>query len=402
MFLLKSNERHGKKFIFSGMMFGMSAYYDRVRRSSTYFCLGFCVTRVLATSLRMACATYPHSIHVATAALVSVYAGVCLLFVANLFFAQRIVRAQHPYFGWSRTFDTALPVLLFVIIGTIISLIGGIVLGSCSGNSTVAVAVRGIQLYGSTVYAIVAFIPIPIVTISTLTHRHLSVKKNKAVDRFGESSISAKVAIVAFSAVFLTLGATFRSCALWLSSIPVVAGDSPITTPWYSSRGSFYAFNFGIELFIAWFWLIVRIDKHFIIPNGAKGPYSYSRGLEDAGEAENEKVQLSNWDSTCDLKSSHISGFDSKHGSRISWASGDGSCLSVASHMTWDAVWRGSASDDLSEDVDEVLMYYQDEEMSQIDSDFDVCSVEQETGWDAQSDQWPLRPASGLLSCYMR
>lgn len=358
------------------------------------------MTRILATSLRMACAAYPYNIHVATAALVSVYAGVCLLFVANLFFAQRIVRAQHPHFGWSRPFSIMLPVLIFVIVGTIVSLIGGIVLGSCSQNPTVAVAVRGIKLYGSTIYAIVAFMPIPIVIISTL-----SVKPNQAVDRFGEGSIAAKVAVVTLSAVLLTLGATFRSGTLWLPPTQVMTGGLPIKGPWYFSRGSFYSFNFGIELFIAWFWLIVRIDKHFIIPNGAKGPFSYSRGLNAAGETENEKVQLSTWDSTCDLKSSHKSGFSSEHGSRISWASRGGSCLSVASHMTWDAVSRGSASNDFDEDVDEVLMYYQDDEMSQIDSDFDVSSIvsiEKETGWEAPSDNWPLRPASGLLSCYMR
>lgn len=362
------------------------------------------MTRVFATSLRMAWAAHPYNIYVTTAAMVFLNAGVILLFVANLLFAQRIVRAQHPHFGWSRPFSLMLPILLFVVIGTTISLVGGIIMEFYSRTPTIALAVRDIKLCGSTIHAIVAFAPIPIVSTSAFTRRHLNAKTKESVDRLGEGPMTAKVAIVIFSAVLLTLGATFRSATTWLPPIPVIAGGFAVKEPWYYSRGSFYFFNFGIELCIACFWLIVRIDKHFIIPNGAKGPYSYSRGLVSTGGAGNEKLQRSTYSSTRNLKSSQISETDSRRGSRISWASESGGCHSVASHMTWDAVWRGRALDDIGEDLDDVLSYYQDGEMSQIDSDFDFDfkNVGQETACEAQSGRWALRPISGLLSCYMR
>lgn len=354
----------------------------------------------------MAWAAYPYNLYVMTAAMVFLNAGVILLFVANLLFAQRIVRAQHPHFGWSKPFSLVLPILLLVVIGTTISLVVGVILEFYSRTPTIAIAVRDIKLCGSTIHAIVAFVPIPIVSTSAFTRRHLSAKTDEPVDLLGEGPMTAKVAIVISSAVFLTLGAAFRSGTTWLPPTLVMIGGLPVKTPWYYSRGSFYIFNFGIELLIAWLWLIVRIDKHFIIPNGAKSPYSYSRGLISTGGAENEKLQRSTYSSTRNLKSSQISETDSQHGSRISWASAGGGCHSVASHMTWDAVWRGRALDDLGEDLDDVLSYYHDGEMSQIDSDFDFDfdfnRVEQETGCEAQSGRWALRPISGLLSCYMR
>ena len=61
------------------------------------------------------------------AAQVAVYAGSILLFLANLFFTQRIVRAQHPHVGWSKPFSISFPVLFFIIVAAIISLIVGVI-----------------------------------------------------------------------------------------------------------------------------------------------------------------------------------------------------------------------------------------------------------------------------------
>jgi hypothetical protein len=246
----------------------------------------------------MAWAAHPRNIRVAMAAMIFVYAGVILLFIANLFFVQRLVRAQHPHFGWSKPFSLALPVLLFITIGTILSLISGVILEFYSLKESVAHAVRIIQIYGSTFYACIAFIPLPIALISTLVRQHPRIKMTQTVDKFGEGSMTAKVIIVVVSSIFLTLGAAYRSGTTWLPPIPLMLDGQPVEGPWYFSRGSFYAFNFSIELFMVWFWLAVRIDKRFIIPNGAKGPYSYGSGFVFAGEAGNEKPQLGIRDST--------------------------------------------------------------------------------------------------------
>jgi hypothetical protein len=252
------------------------------------------VTRVLATSLRMAWAAHPHNIRVGMAAMIFVYAGVILLFIANLFFTQRLVRAQHPHFGWSKPFSIALPALLAIMVATILALIAGVIMEFYSLDHTIGVAVRDIQIYGSTFYAVVAFLPIPVVIISTLARQHPKIKMTSTVDKFGEGSVTSKIIIILFSACVLTTGAAYRAGTTWLPPIPNMLNGAPVHGPWYFSRGSFYAFNFSLELFVVWFWLAVRIDKRFIIPNGAKGPYSYGSGFVFAGEAGNEKPQLGN------------------------------------------------------------------------------------------------------------
>lgn len=103
----------------------------------------------------MAWAAHPRNIRVAMAAMIFVYAGVILLFIANLFFTQRLVRAQHPHFGWSKPFSIALPILMFVIIGTILSLIAGVILEFYTLSEHIQHAVRVIQIYGSTLYSVV-------------------------------------------------------------------------------------------------------------------------------------------------------------------------------------------------------------------------------------------------------
>ena len=165
------------------------------------------MTRVLATSLRMAWAAHPHNIRVGMAAMIFVYAGVILLFIANLFFTQRLVRAQHPHFGWSKPFSMALPVLLGIMVATVLALIAGVIMEFYSLDHTIGVAVRDIQIYGATFYAIIAFLPIPVVIASTLVRQHPKIKMTQTLDKFGQGSITAKIIIIIFSACILTTGA---------------------------------------------------------------------------------------------------------------------------------------------------------------------------------------------------
>lgn len=359
------------------------------------------MTRVMATSLRMAWANHPQNIRVAMAAMIFVYAGVILLFIANLFFTQRIVRAQHPHIGWSKPFSVALPALMVVIIGTILCLIAAVILEFYSRKESVSRAVRDIQIYGSTLYAVVAFIPIPIVGISTLARQHPKIKCTQTIDKFGEGSMRAKIAIVLFSAALLTTGAAYRSGTTWLDPIPNMMNGQPVEGPWYFSRGSFYAFNFSIELFMVIFWLAVRIDRRFIIPNGAKGPYSYASGFIFAGEAGNEKPQLGNRDSTRHLTGSQTTGFNSTRGSRVSWATGPGSrrsSMGAASRVSWGGISREDVSTAVGEDGIEVVPYLPDEEEDYEAGNVGVDGVDKEMGWDPKSGKWALRPVSHLTA----
>jgi len=76
MTIFQKNKAKGQKFVMSAMIFG------------------FCMSRIVATIMRIVWATHPHNISVAIAAQIFVAAGVVLLFVINLIFTQRVIRAS--------------------------------------------------------------------------------------------------------------------------------------------------------------------------------------------------------------------------------------------------------------------------------------------------------------------
>ena len=360
---------------------------------------GCCITLALASSFRIAWAAHPSNVPVAIASLVFTYAGVILLFIVNLALTQLIVHTQHPQLRRSSPLTFASLMLLFIIIGAVFGLIAGIVLEFYwPPEDTSALALR---TYGSATYATIAFIPIPIVIVSTLARarRHSNNKMAQPGDNSAQGSMVPLVTIVTVSASFLTLGAAYRLATLCL---PSTSGDFPIDTPWYFSRGSFYTFNFGIGLLVVLFWLILRVDEPDITSKGATAFASYARGGINAPAA----PQLSAHELTRCLTNLQKSRYKTQRSSRVSWASGGHSRLSAASFAKWDAASIGGDSDDIDDDFDELLMYYTDEEMSDSTSSFDFDffnGVGSEASWEPPKDGlWALRPASGLLPCYLR
>jgi len=354
------------------------------------------MTLALALSFRIAWAAHPSNAHVAMASLVFTYAGAILLFVVNLALTQQVVHTQHPQLKRSGPLTFASLMLLLIIIGAVFGLIAGVVLQFYwPPNDPSALALR---TYGSATYAVIAFIPIPIVAISTLAHarRVMNERTTPSGDKSANGSMVAHVTIVVISASFLTLGAAYRLATLCLAS---TSEDLLAETPWYFSRGSFYAFNFGIGLFAVLFWLVLRVDEPVIIASGPAAFAVYARGGTNAPVA----PQLSARELTRCLTNLQKSRYNTQRSERVSWASGGHSRLSAASYTKWDAASSGGASNDTDDDFDEVLMYYTDEEMSETTSNFDVNGVGSEASWDPQRvGLWVLRPASGLLPCYMR
>jgi hypothetical protein len=352
------------------------------------------VTLALAASFRIAWAAHPSNVHVAIATLVFAYAGVILLFIVNLALTQQVVYTQHPRLRRSNPTTIASLMLLLLIIGAVFGLIAGIVLEFYwPPEDTSALALR---TYGSATYAVIAFIPIPIVIISTLARSRWQQDEKKAQHGgySAEGSMVAHVTIVVISASFLTLGAAYRLAALCL---PPTSGDLPIETPWYLSRGSFYTFNFGIGLFVVLFWLILRVDEPAMTSSGPTAFAVYTRGGTNA-------PQLSANELTRCLTNLQMTRYHSQPSSRVSWASGGRSRLSAATFAKWEVSSSGGASDDSDDDdFDEVLMYYTDEDMSDTFSNCDLNGAGSHMSWEpSEGGLWALRPSSGLLPSYMR
>jgi hypothetical protein len=246
MGILQHNRRRGKKFIMSGLLFG------------------FCMARIVACTMRLVWSTHLHDISIAIAAQIFVAAGVLLLFIVNLIFAQRIMRATHPEFGWKNWFSVIFKVYYASIIIMLIALIICTVQAFYTLSYYTRRIDRDVQRVGSTYFAVAAFLPIPLMTINYL------IPRKTRVDKFGTGRFRSKVHIVLIVAVLLCLGASFRS---GITYVP-----RPVADPaWYHSKVCFYIFNFAIEIIVVYLFAIIRVDKRFYVPDGSKAAGGYAR-----------------------------------------------------------------------------------------------------------------------------
>ena len=247
--ILLVNLRRGHKFVISGMLFGFS------------------MSRVVTMVLRIAWATRPTDLRLGIAANVFIYAGVVLLFVINLIFAQRIIRAWHPNVGWHRLFHHTFTALYSLIVLTLGMLIVSVIQSFYTLNSNTKRIDRDILLYGQTFYCIISFLPIPMIIIGLLAPRKTQTEK------FGEGRFRWKIVILFTATFLLCLGASFRVGTNY------AGGTRPINDPaGYQSKACFWIFNFVVEIIVILLYVVVRIDKRFWVPNHSKKPGDYSRG----------------------------------------------------------------------------------------------------------------------------
>lgn len=265
MIVFQINRRRGHKFVFSVLLFG------------------FCMARIAALTMRIVLASRPGNVSIAIAANIFVAAGVLLLFIVNLMFAQRILRAYHPKFGWSKGVNWAFRFCFFSVVALLIMVITTTVHSFFTLDMAVRQKERDVALFAVTYLAVLAFLPIPIVGLCVLLPRDKTAK----TDKFGEGRLRTKVRLLLFTSVLLALGAGFRT--------GVNFSPRPINNPaWYHSKAAFYCFNFVIELVVVYVYAIARFDKRFHIPNGSSAPGHYSGAVRggDSGHIVNTESEL--------------------------------------------------------------------------------------------------------------
>ncbi|MCJ1479679.1 hypothetical protein MMC13_008365 [Lambiella insularis] len=262
MTIFQVNRRRGHKFLMSAAMFG------------------FCMTRTVTCIMRIVWATRPTNVSIGIAASIFVAAGVVLLFVINLVFAQRILRATHPKHGWHPLVDLSFTLLYALIVASLIILISFTVLTFYTLDPYKRQVARDLQLYGGTLFAVVAFLPIPMVLLGIILPR------KSRVEKFGSGRFRTKVSILLTAAFLLSLGAWFRISTSYLTPRP---GNNPA---WYQSKACFYVFDFGVEIVVILLYVLVRVDRRFYIPNGSKGPGDYlGLGLKAEVNGDIEKTE---------------------------------------------------------------------------------------------------------------
>lgn len=250
MTIFQLNRKRGHKFIMSGMLFG------------------FCMARITTCVMRIVWATRPTQLRVAMAAQIFVSAGVVLLFVINLIFAQRIVRASHPHTGWHPFFAKAFVLIYVLIVLVLAMLITALVQSFYTLNAHTKHIDRSIVLFGQTFNTFIAFLPILLVIGG------LVIPRRTRVEKFGNGRFRSKIFILMFSAVILTLGAAFRAGTNFITPRPRA------DPAWYHSKACFYTFDFLIEWVVVVFYMALRVDLRFHVPNGSKGAGDYSAVLK--------------------------------------------------------------------------------------------------------------------------
>lgn len=246
MTILRVNMRKGHKFIMSGLMFGFS------------------MARIVTMVMRIVWATRPTNARVAIAAQIFTTAGVLLLFVINLIFCQRIIRAAHPHFGWNKALSIGFKIICALVVAMLIMAITATVQTFYTRVPNILRIDRALQLTASTYLMVIAFLPLPMVVLG------LIVPRKTRVEKFGSGRWRTKIYILLSSTVLLCLGAAFRAGTAWVTPRP---RSDPA---WYHAKWCFYFFNFVIETIVIYLYIAVRVDRRFYVPNGSKGAGDYS------------------------------------------------------------------------------------------------------------------------------
>ncbi|KAM7190019.1 Protein of unknown function (DUF3112) domain containing protein [Rhypophila sp. PSN 637] len=245
MAIFQINKKHGYKFLFSGLLFG------------------FCMARIVALASRIAWAVHDTDINIAIASQIFTAAGVILLFVTNLIFAQRIIRAYHPFFGWSRPVGVLFGFLFGSIVAILVTVIAVTVHNFFTLDTAARQTDRAIQLFCGVWLAAMAFLPIPLALIAVV------IPRRTRIDKFGQGHFSTKFGLLLFTAALLATGAVFRATTNFFAR--------PVADPaWYHSKACYYCFNFGIEVLVVYIYALSRFDKRFHIPDGSSAPGHYS------------------------------------------------------------------------------------------------------------------------------
>ncbi|OQD90783.1 hypothetical protein PENANT_c001G09830 [Penicillium antarcticum] len=226
------------------------------------------MSRIVANVIRIAWTCRITNVKLAIASQIFVAAGVLLLFILNLLYAQRMVRAVYPGIGWSRVLSWAFKVIYGLVVVTIIMVITVVIQTSYSLNLNTLRIDRDVLLYGVTYFSVVSFLPLPLVLLVVLS------PNRKRIEEFGSGSWIVKVFLVTLVGSLLCLGASFRAGTSWMP-------PRPVTDPtWYHSKACFYIFNFSIDILVVAIFFVGRVDQRFWVPNGSSKVRHY-RGSED-------------------------------------------------------------------------------------------------------------------------
>lgn len=251
MFIFQANRRKGHKFIISGALFGFS------------------MARILTLCLRIGTATHPHNVSLAIAASIFVNAGILIVYVVNLVLALRIVRARQPDLGWNQGVRILARALYILVALSLALLITFVVLSFYTLDESLKSACRYVQLACLTYLCVFTVVPFGILGLT------YAMKPASNAQTFGSGKMRTKGLIILISTCLCVLNSGFKTGANWQTPRP--ANDPA----WYDSKAAFYIFLFVIEIIVLYFFIAMRIDRRFFVPNGSSKRKSFEAPVEE-------------------------------------------------------------------------------------------------------------------------
>ncbi|KAF2670046.1 hypothetical protein BT63DRAFT_412819 [Microthyrium microscopicum] len=234
----------------------------------------FCFIRLITLSLRMAWGSHQTDASLALAAGVFVAAGTVILYIVNGSCLYRHIRSQHPHVGESLLFRIAGRFFLLSILVTLCFLIIAAIQSAYTSDIKVRHIDRSIQLYGTTFFAIIAFLPIPFLLLS-----HVTAHRPPATSSLGSSTARRRILIIIVVAALLTFRAAWICGTTWPTPVP---GSQPLE--WYFTKPVFYLVSLVPELLVVYLLFFLRMDRHFYIgPHGTFDSTSSSQNSKRGG-----------------------------------------------------------------------------------------------------------------------
>ncbi|KAH7328108.1 hypothetical protein B0I35DRAFT_403530 [Stachybotrys elegans] len=259
LFLFRRNMGRGYKFLLSFVL------------------VVFSMSRVFANAMRIVLSAFPDNNGIALAAGIFNNAGPLFLFLVNLLFAQRILRAHQPRLGWSMPVRMAFRFLYVMLSACLPLAILSVVWTAHTLDHGIRDRMRDIQLFVQTFLSILSFLPLPLVAAALLLPREAPVEE------FGEGSMTTKIILVVGASTLLSFGASYRAAVFYMS--PPGSG-----LRWIHSRASYYCFFFVLELLVVYAFTFSRVDLRFHVPNGSSQRKSYLVEVEEEEESEEKKL----------------------------------------------------------------------------------------------------------------
>ncbi|KAK5050933.1 hypothetical protein LTR84_003492 [Exophiala bonariae] len=241
---------------------------------------GFCMARITTCILRIAWATRQTNARLAIAAGIFINAGILILYILNLFFAHRILKAKKPQHAWLKPLDILIKGLYVLIVGALIMVITATILSFYTLNMHTRKVARDIQLAAITYLLFIAALPLLLLAVAFLAP-HDRYERD-----FGTESMHSKGFIILLTTTICVIVAGFKAGVAWETPRPI---NDPA---WYHSKAAFYVFNFTLEILALSVFTFTRIDKRFYIPKATTKEGDEVAETNMSTE-ENERVSVS-------------------------------------------------------------------------------------------------------------